>query len=147
MRVPIVIGALCSAFSVCLACITTAGRIGYAMAGAGILPAAFARIESKHDTPNVAVTVVTAITLAIAAGALALHVDPVDVFNNCGSLSSCGFLLIYMLIAIAALVYCRRLGRARFGDIAELDHIQGFKLIRHVRLPPASRADRRIGGA
>jgi len=118
LRVPIVIGALCSAFSVCLACITTAGRIGYAMAGAGILPAAFARIESKHDTPNVAVTVVTAITLAIAAGALALHVDPVDVFNNCGTLSSFGFILIYMLIAIAAAVYARRLGTLRAGDLA-----------------------------
>jgi amino acid transporter len=109
LRLPIEIGALCSAFSVCLACITTAGRIAYAMAEAGLLPAVFARIEPKHDTPNVAVTVVTALTLLIAIVALAMRVAPIDVFNNCGLLSSFGFILIYMLIAVAAAVYSRRL--------------------------------------
>ena len=118
LRVPITIGALCSAFSVCLACITTAGRIGYAMAMANLLPAAFARIEPRHGTPNVAVTVVTAITLAVAALSLAFGVAPIDVFNNCGTLSSFGFILVYMLIAIAALVYCRRLKAMGVQDLA-----------------------------
>jgi amino acid transporter len=117
LRVPILIGALCSAFSVCLACITTAGRIAFAMANAGVLPAVFARIEPRHDTPNVAVTVVTAIALAVAVVALAGHVAPIDLFNNCGTLSSFGFILIYALIAIAAAVYARRLGALRTIDI------------------------------
>lgn len=113
LAVPITIGAVCSAFSVCLACITTAGRIAYAMADAGVFPALFARIEPKHDTPNVAVTIVTATTLAVALVALAFGVAPIDVFNNCGTLSSFGFILIYLLIAIAAVVYCKRLGVLR----------------------------------
>lgn len=113
LAVPITIGAVCSAFSVCLACITTAGRIAYAMAGAGVLPALFARIEPKHDTPNVAVTIVTATTLVVALVALAFGVAPVDVFNNCGTLSSFGFILVYLMIAIAAVVYCKRLGVLR----------------------------------
>lgn len=125
LHVPITIGALASAFSVCLACITTGGRIAYAMAGAGILPPAFARIEPKHDTPNVAVTVITATTLAIAAACLLGHVAPVDVFNNCGTLSSFGFILIYALIAVAAAVYAKRLGAMRAADIA----ISGIALI------------------
>ncbi len=125
LHVPITIGALASAFSVCLACITTGGRIAYAMAGAGVLPAAFARIEPKHDTPNVAVTVITATTLAIAAASLLAHVAPVDVFNNCGLLSSFGFILIYALIAVAAAVYAKRLGTMRAADIA----ISGIALI------------------
>jgi amino acid transporter len=110
LRVPIAIGALCSAFSVCLACITTAGRIAYAMACANFLPAAFARIEPRHGTPNVAVTVVTAITLAVALVALAFRVAPIDIFDNCGTLSAFGFILIYMLIAVAAAVCSKRLG-------------------------------------
>jgi amino acid transporter len=116
LRVPLAIGALCSAFSVCLACITTAGRIAYAMGVANLLPPAFARIEPKHDTPNVAVTVVTATTLAVAMAALLLRVAPIDVFDNCGTLSSFGFILVYALISIAAGVYCRRLGAMRWID-------------------------------
>jgi amino acid transporter len=118
LAIPITIGAICSAFSVCLACITTAGRIAYAMAGAGLFPASFARIEPKHDTPNVAVTVVTATALAVAFGALAFGVAPIDIFDYCGTLSTFGFLLIYMLIAIGVVVFCKELGELRPIDIA-----------------------------
>lgn len=117
LAVPITIGAVFSAFSVCLACITTAGRIAYAMAMSGLLPPAFALIEPRHDTPHVAVTAVTATTLAVALAALAMHVAPIDIFNDCGTLSSFGFILIYMLIAVAAFVYCRRLGALRAVDL------------------------------
>jgi amino acid transporter len=118
LRVPITIGAFCSAFSVCLACITTAGRIALAMADAKLLPQTFATIEPRHDTPNVAVSVITAVTLAIAVAALAAGVAPVDVFNNCGTLSSFGFILVYALISIAAAVYVKRLGERRPSDVA-----------------------------
>jgi amino acid transporter len=125
LRIPITIGALFSAFSVCLACITTAGRIAYAMATTGVLPRVFARIEPRHGTPNIAVTVVTAITLAVAAIALAFGVAPIDIFNNCGTLSTFGFILIYMLIAVAALVYTKQLGEMRAIDVA----ISGIALL------------------
>jgi amino acid transporter len=118
LRVPLTLGALFSAFSVCLACITTAGRITYAMAREGSLPAAFARIEPKHDTPNVAVTVVTAIALAVAVAALAAGIAPIDVFNNCGTLSSFGFIMIYGLISIAAFAFVKKRGEHRWIDLA-----------------------------
>ncbi|HKU80925.1 MAG TPA: APC family permease [Candidatus Tumulicola sp.] len=118
LQIPIAIGALCSAFSVCLACITTGGRVAYAMAGAGVLPAPMSRIEPKHDTPNVAVTVVTACTLVVAAAALLGRVAPIDVFDNCGTLSSFGFLVIYALISIAAGVFVKRRGELRARDFA-----------------------------
>ena len=51
-------------------------------------------------------------------GRAAFGVAPIDVFNNCGALSSFGFLLIYGLTAVAAFVYCRKLGQARGADIA-----------------------------
>jgi len=117
LRVPLLIGALSSAFSVCLACITTAGRIAYAMALTKLLPPVFAGIEPRNDTPNVSVTVVTAVTLLVALASLAGGVAPVDIFNNCGTLSSFGFILIYALISIAAFVYVRRLGEHRWIDL------------------------------
>jgi amino acid transporter len=117
LAVPITVGAVFSAFSVCLACITTGGRIAYAMAAAKLLPPIFARIEPKHDTPNVAVTVVTATALAVALAALGSGVATIDVFNNCGTLSSFGFILIYMLVAIAAMAYVKQLGELRSIDL------------------------------
>lgn len=118
LRIPIAIGALCSAFSVCLACITTGGRVAYAMAVAKLLPPAFARIEPAHGTPNVAVTAVTALTLLVTVASLLAGVAPIDIFNNCGTLSSFGFIVIYALISIAAGVYVKRRGEMRSIDFA-----------------------------
>jgi amino acid transporter len=118
LQVPILIGALFSAFSVCLACVTTAGRIAYAMARNGVLPAALAKIEPKHDTPHVAVTLATVVAVAIAVISMAAGVLPVDVFDNCGTLSSFGFVVIYLLISVAAGVYVKRLGVMKFKDLA-----------------------------
>jgi amino acid transporter len=118
LQVPILIGALCSAFSVCLACVTTAGRIAYAMARNGVLPALLAKIEPKHDTPHVSVTIATIAAVAIAVLSLAAGVLPVDVFNNCGTLSSFGFIVIYLLISIAAGVYVKRIGAMKVKDFA-----------------------------
>lgn len=125
LAVPITVGAVFSAFSVCLACITTGGRIAYAMAVANLLPSAFARIEPKHDTPNVAVTVITATALVVALASLAGGVGTIDVFNNCGTLSSFGFILIYILVAVASMTYAKRLGELRAVDLM----ISGIALI------------------
>lgn len=118
LRIPITIGALSSAFSVCLACVTTGGRIAYAMSEAGVLPPVFASVERKHGTPHVAVTVVTIVAAAIAIASLSAGVAPIDIFNNCGTLSSFGFILIYALISIAAAVYVKQLGEMRAIDLA-----------------------------
>jgi amino acid transporter len=142
LRIPITIGALFSAFSVCLACITTGGRILFAMARGGLFPAALARIEPKHDTPNVAVTAITVVTVVVAIASLAAGVLPVDLFNNGGTLSSFGFVVIYALISIAAVVYVKRLGTLRFVDVAisaiavVLLAVPAVALIQSVPAPP-----------
>jgi amino acid transporter len=110
LRIPITIGALCSAFSVALACITTSGRIALSMARAQILPRALDAIEPKHGTPHIAVTYATVAPLLIALVCLLRGLAPIDIFNYCGTLSSCGFIIIYALIAVAAPVYAKRNG-------------------------------------
>jgi amino acid transporter len=118
LRVPIAIGALFSAFSVCLACITTAGRIAYAVAKAGLFPRALAAIEPRHNTPHVAVTLITVVVVSIAGASLAAGALPIDVFNNCGTLSAFGFIVIYAAISVAACLYVKRIGAMRWIDVA-----------------------------
>ncbi|HKE38084.1 MAG TPA: APC family permease [Candidatus Baltobacteraceae bacterium] len=116
LRIPLLVGAFSAAFSVLLACLTAGGRIAYAMALTGALPSGFAAIEPKHDTPNVAVTIVTATTLAVALASLFAGVSPLDIFNNTGTLSSFGFITIYGLISVAAFVYVKRRKESRWVD-------------------------------
>jgi amino acid transporter len=142
LRVPIAIGALFSAFSVCLACITTAGRIAYAVAKAGLFPRALAAIDPRHNTPHVAVTLITVLVVSIAAASLAAGVLPIDVFNNCGTLSSFGFIVIYAAISIAACLYVKRIGAMRWIDVAisalavVLLGVPAISLIYSVPAPP-----------
>lgn len=118
LRVPLLIGAFSAAFSVLLACLTAGGRIAYAMALSNALPSALAKVEPRHDTPNIAVTVVTATTLAVALASLFAGVSPLDIFNNTGELSSFGFIMIYGLISIAAFAYVKRRKEHRWVDTA-----------------------------
>ena len=119
LRIPITAGAFFSAFSVTLACVTTASRVALAMGRSNAIPAAFARIEPTHETPHVGATVFTAVSLAVAlAGALVFKLQPNDVFNDAGDLSSCGFIAIYALVAVAAPIFVRKLGTLRAADVA-----------------------------
>jgi amino acid transporter len=88
------------------------------MARNGVLPESLGKIEPKHDTPHIAVTIATIVAVAIAVPSLAVGVLPVDVFNNCGTLSSFGFIIIYLLISIAAGIYVKRIGAMKVKDFA-----------------------------
>jgi amino acid transporter len=62
--------------------------------------------------------VVTVLVVTIAAAALAAGVLPIDVFNNCGTLSAFGFIVIYAAISIAACLYVKRIRAMRWIDVA-----------------------------
>ncbi|HEY8313632.1 MAG TPA: APC family permease [Candidatus Baltobacteraceae bacterium] len=117
LKVPITIGALFSAFSVCLACVSTAGRIVLAMARKNLFPQAAAIIQPRHKTPYVGIAASIGAMLLTAVVLLARHVGPEDIFNYAGTLSSFGFIVIYALIAIAAPLYVRRVDVLRVPDV------------------------------
>lgn len=117
LKVPITIGAICSSFSVALACVNTGARILLPMAQNGLLPSVLGSVHSRLRTPHVALAVVVIVMLAIGMSMWMAHVAPIDIFNFCGTLSSLSFIAVYLLISIAAPRYLRRIGRLRAADV------------------------------
>ncbi|MDE2481115.1 MAG: APC family permease [bacterium] len=116
LKIPITIGAICSSFSVALACVNTAARIVLPMAQSRLLPRGLAAIHPRFRTPHVALAWTVAVMFAIGVGMYALHVAPIDIFNYCGTLSSLSFIAVYLLISVAAPKYLRRIGELRVVD-------------------------------
>jgi amino acid transporter len=117
LRVPITIGAICSSFSVTLACVNSGARIMLPMAAGALLPRRIDSIHSRYATPHAALAVTVIAMLLIALGMLAVKVRPIDIFNYCGVLSALSFIFVYLLIAIAATMYLRRIGELRPFDV------------------------------
>jgi amino acid transporter len=117
LKLPILIGACFSAFSVTLACVSTGARILVAMARSGILPAKLAAVDARHQTPHTALALTVVAMLGVAYLMLALRWGPLDIFNYAGTLSSFAFIVIYLMVAIAAPVYLKRIGELRAVDI------------------------------
>ncbi len=116
LKLPITIGAICSSFSVALACVNTGARILLPMADNGLLPRSLGAIHKRFRTPHVALAITVAVMLAIGIAMWLLRVAPIDIFNYCGTLSSLSFIAVYLLISIAAPKYLRRIGELRAID-------------------------------
>jgi amino acid transporter len=116
LKLPITIGAICSSFSVALACVNTGARILLPMAENGLLPRSLGAVHPRFQTPHVALAVTIAVMFAIGVAMWLLRVAPIDIFNYCGTLSSLSFIAVYLLISIAAPKYLRRIGELRAID-------------------------------
>jgi amino acid transporter len=62
----VLLGGMCSAFIVCVACATAAARTLFAMGREGVLPSAFARTHPRFKTPVNAVLTVTIVSILMA---------------------------------------------------------------------------------
>ena len=134
LQVPILIGAFCSAFSVCLACVTTAGPHPRPTRwrATAVLPAALAKIEPKHrytarrrhhchrrrggdrGPGHVGRRAPLWSTYSITAAPSARS----------------GFIIIYLLISIAAGLYVKRIGAMKFKDFCDFRRSPSFVLCR-----------------
>jgi amino acid transporter len=112
------VGILLSFFSCTLASINTSARILFAMAQHGVVAQALGRAHVSNRTPHVAVALTTLITFAVPS---LLFASGVSAFNGQGyfaTLCSFGFIVVYVLISIAAPVYLASLGALTRKTIA-----------------------------
>jgi len=105
------VGILLSFFSCTLASINSTARIVFSMARHGLFYDALGAAHEKNETPYVAVGLAALITFLVPAGAYLYGFSPFDSQGYFGTLCSFGFLLVYMLISIAAPVYLKGIGR------------------------------------
>jgi Amino acid transporters len=107
------VGCLISFWSCAIASITAGSRILFTMAHNRLIANSFTKIHASNATPHFAVSILS-ITVFIAPATLFIlgqHV--MDVFSWLATIATYGFLLVYLLISIAAPVYLRKRGELK----------------------------------
>jgi amino acid transporter len=123
------IGALLSFFSCTLACINSTARIVFSMARHGLFHDALGEAHATNKTPHLAVAISASITFLVPALVYLSGVSAFDAQGYFGTLCSFGFLLVYILVSIAAPTYLRALGKLRKRDVCFSFLGGGFMLL------------------
>jgi amino acid transporter len=123
------IGILLSFFSCTLASINSSARILFAMAHHGLIPRALGKAHVENRTPHVAVALAALITFSLPT---ALYVSGISAFTCQGyfaTLCSFGFIVVYMLISVAAPAYLASIGKLTRRAIGYSAGAVGFMLL------------------
>ncbi|MBV8883206.1 MAG: APC family permease, partial [Chroococcidiopsidaceae cyanobacterium CP_BM_RX_35] len=111
------VGALLSFFSCTLGCINSTARIFFMMARHGLLNASLGETHQLNKTPYIAIGLSSLLTFLVPAMLNLLSVKTFDNQGYLGTICTYGFLLVYILISIAAPVYLYRLRKLRSQDV------------------------------
>jgi amino acid transporter len=123
------IGILLSFFSCTLASINSSARILFSMANHGLIPDALGQAHVQNRTPHVAVGLAALATFSVPT---ALYLGGIGAFASqgyFGTLCSFGFIVVYMLISLAAPAYLASVGRLNGRAIAYSAGGIGFMLL------------------
>ena len=104
------IGILLSFFSCTLAAINSTARIVFSMARHGLFSDALGEAHQTNETPYVAVGFTALITFLVPASVSVFGVAAFEAQGYFGTLCSFGFLVVYILISVAAPVYLKSIG-------------------------------------
>lgn len=111
LGVLISIGVLLSFFSCTLASINSTARIIFSMSRHGLFFDALGEAHEKNETPYIALALSSLITFMVPAGFYLCGVSAFDGQGYFGTLSSLGFVVVYILISVAAPIYLQGIGK------------------------------------
>jgi amino acid transporter len=123
------IGALLSFFSCTLACINSTARIIFSMARHGLFHDALGEAHETNKTPHLAVALSALITFLVPAAVFLSGINAFDAQGYFGTLCSFGFLLVYILVSVAAPIYLRAIGQLRKAAVLYSVLACGFMLL------------------
>ncbi len=112
------IGALLSAFIVCVACATAGSRTLFAMGREGVLPSWFARTHHKYKTPVNATATIALVSTAAAAlvgfawgDATHFGSDAFTVYYFFATIGTLGVILVYIALCFGGIAFFSRTSR------------------------------------
>jgi amino acid transporter len=112
------VGILLSFLSCTLASINSSARILFSMANHGWVPDALGQAHIENRTPHVAVGLTALVTFGVPCALYAAGVGAFDSQGYFGTLCSFGFIVVYILISLAAPAYLARSGKLTWRAIA-----------------------------
>jgi amino acid transporter len=112
------IGITLSFFACMLGCMNAAARVLYSMARRGQFWRSFGVAHPTNATPDRAITLVAAISLALPLGLVAFRVSLDDSMAYGAQLASLGFVSTYLWACVSAPIFLGRRGELRWYHIA-----------------------------
>jgi amino acid transporter len=112
------VGVMFSFFTCTLASITAGARILYSLGRQHILHKALGETHPQNQTPHVAIALAMLLLFSVPASLSLLGIPTLDSYGYLGTLATYGFLLVYVLISIAAPITLHRQKRLRQKDLA-----------------------------
>ncbi len=110
-------GALFSFFACILGSINPAARVFFLMARHGLFHSKLGAAHSSNKTPHVAVTMCSLIIFLVPAVMSLFNIPLFASMGYLGAICSYGFLMVYVLISIAAPVYLYNISKLRRRDV------------------------------
>jgi amino acid transporter len=101
------LGAVVSFFSCSLACITAAARVLFLMGRHGALHAELGQAHEGNQTPHRAVLLTSFAAFVPAVVMILRGMNLLDIYGLIGTLSTFGFVSVYILVSAAAPIYLR----------------------------------------
>jgi amino acid transporter len=123
------IGILLSFFSCTLASINSAARILFSMARDGLIADVLGRAHLENRTPHFAVGLSALVTFSVPSVLYGSGVSAFECQGYFGTLCSFGFIVVYILISIAAPAYLWSIGKLTRPAIAYAAGGVGFMLL------------------
>jgi amino acid transporter len=111
-KIPISLCAMISFFGLSLSCLNAGSRILLPMAEHGVFPHRLTKTHGRNETPHIATSVYIVVMFLIPT-VLEIFTNPLNTFDNAGTLAAWGFLVSYFAISIAAPVYLKKRGELR----------------------------------
>jgi amino acid transporter len=123
------IGVLLSFFSCTLASINSTARILLSMARHGLIPNALGRAHVANKTPHVAIGLSALVSFGVPSLLYAAGLGAFECQGYFGTLCSFGFIVVYILISVAAPVYLSSIGKLTRKALAYSAGAIGFMLL------------------
>lgn len=123
------VGILLSFFSCTLASINSGARILFSMARHGLIPEALGQAHLENRTPHVAVALTALLTFGVPCALYSSGVSAFDCQGYFATLCSFGFIVVYILISVAAPVYLASIGQLTRRALAYSAGGVGFMLL------------------
>jgi amino acid transporter len=111
-------GVALSFFACALGSLNAGARVLYALSRHGLFHRSAGRAHEINATPYVAVTLLAAIALGLSLSMTIVGVGLIDGLRYLATIATFGFLVAYILVAVAAPLYLRRLGILRPHHLA-----------------------------
>jgi len=141
LGVLITAGAIISFFACVLASITAGSRVLFLLARHGVIHPALGGAHESNETPHVAVTVSSLIAFVPAAILVGLGQNLFSIYGWIGTTATLGFIVVYIVVSVAAPVFLYRRRELRPLDIVAAVAavgLQGVALVGAVYPLPAA---------